>query len=275
MTNAIERLVDVPGGRLFAIEEGVGPPLVLLHAGIADQRAWEPLVARLVPAGFRTIRYDLRGYGRSETEDVPFSNRADAIAVLDAFGIGRACLVGNSRGGQVAIDAAIEYPDRVAALVTLGAGIGGLELPVTAAEAALFAEGERIEEAGDPAAIAAFDTRLWGDGPGQPEGRLAADLRVRLLEMALAAADPDRPRGRPIPLDPPALGRLEAITVPVLAVAGELDVSDTIGVAERLGQLPTGRAVVIPGVAHMIALEAPDAVAELMAATLGPLGAFG
>ena len=111
--------VPVPGGHLSVVDDGDGPPILLLHAGIVDARAWEPLVPHLVAAGYRAIRFDARGYGQSETEDVEFSNRADAVAVLDALGVGRACLVGNSRGGQIAVDTAIEFPGRVAALVTL------------------------------------------------------------------------------------------------------------------------------------------------------------
>ena len=275
MTTSVTRLVQVPGGRLHAVEEGAGPPILLLHAGIADLRAWDALVPHLVAAGFRTIRYDQRGFGRSETDAVELSNRADVIAVLDAFGIGRACLVGNSRGGQIAIDTAVEFPDRVAALVTLGAGLGGFEADVTPAEMALFEQAEAIEEAGDPDAIAAFDVGLWGDGPGPPVGRLQADVRDTLLGRARAAADPARERGTPIPLEPRAATRLDALTMPVLAIAGALDVSDTVATAEHLAaSVAEGRAVTIPGVAHMMAMEAPVRVAELIVETLVPLGDF-
>src|SRR6266545_7537422 len=123
----METYLDVPGGQLYVEEDGSGPPILLLHAGIANLRAWDAMVPGLTAAGFRAIRYDARGFGRSTTEDVSFSNRADAIAVLDALGVSRAALVGNSRGGQIAIDSALEFPDRVAALVTIGSGPGGFD----------------------------------------------------------------------------------------------------------------------------------------------------
>jgi 3-oxoadipate enol-lactonase len=116
-----DRSISVPGANLNTVDEGSGPPIVLLHAGIADLRAWDALVPHLTAAGYRLIRYDQRGFGRTVTKNVAFSNRADCIAVLDALGIGQAVLVGNSRGGQIAIDTAIEFPDRIAALV----GVGG------------------------------------------------------------------------------------------------------------------------------------------------------
>lgn len=268
--------VSVPGGRLSVLDDGDGPPVVLLHAGIVDARAWEPLVPELVSAGYRAIRYDARGYGRSETEDVDFSNRADAIAVLDAMGVSRACLVGNSRGGQIAVDTAVEFPERVAALVTLGANVGGYEPEPTPAEAALFEEMERLEESAGRETIADFDVRLWVDGIGQPTDRVPAPTRESVRAMALEAGDRGRVFGRPIRLAPPAAERLDRLTMPVLAVAGALDVSDVWATAQHLERTcANARAVLMPNVAHLIALEAPQAVAGLIADLLGRLGRFG
>src|SRR4051812_21542993 len=120
------RSIDVPGGSLHVVDDGAGPPILLLHAGVADLRAWNDVVPPLAAAGYRVIRYDARGYGRSTTEDIPFSPRADLLAVLDASGVGRAALVGNSRGGGLAYDTAIESPDRVVAVVGVAGGIGGV-----------------------------------------------------------------------------------------------------------------------------------------------------
>jgi len=270
-----ELMIPVPGGRLYAVDEGSGPPIVLLHAGIVDSRAWESLVPLLVGAGRRVIRFDARGFGRSETDDVAFSNRADVLAVLDARGIRRACLVGNSRGGQIALDTAVESPDRVAAVVTLGSNLGGYEPEPTPAEAALFEAMERLEEGGDAEATVDFHLRLWVDGAGQPPDRVPATMREAVREMARAAADPGRTHGSPIRLDPPAADRLDDLTMPVLAVAGALDVSDTWATAQHLERsCPDAGAVLVPDVAHMIALEAPDLVARLVVDLLRPLGAY-
>ena len=270
-----ELMIAVPGGRLYAVDEGSGPPIALLHAGIVDSRAWEPLVPQLVAAGHRVIRYDARGFGRSETDDVAFSNRADVVAVLDALGVGRACLVGNSRGGQIAVDTAVESPERVAAVVTLGANIGGYEPEPTLAEAALFEEMERLEEGDDVDATVDLHLRAWVDGIGQPPDRVPAAVREAVREMARGAGDPGRIHGRPIRLDPPAADRLARLTMPVLAVAGGLDVSDVWATAQHLERsCPDARAVLVPGVAHMIALEVPELVARLVVDLLRPLGAY-
>ncbi len=262
-----ESFVTVPGGSLFVSDDGAGPAVLLLHEGIVDLRTWDELVPRLLDADLRVVRYDRRGHGRSETDDVEFSNRADAVAVLDAAGIERAILVGGSVGGMIAIDTAIEYPDRVDAVIAMGAGLAGLEVPIPEAELAAFEAMERLEEADppDPDAIADLDVRLWVDGPGQPEGRVQAAIRERVRAMDRALWSPARVRGRPVPLRPPAAARLQELRCPLVAVAGALDFSESIAVARHLeAHAPEARAVVVPGAAHMIALERPGLVADLV-----------
>jgi pimeloyl-ACP methyl ester carboxylesterase len=119
--------LDVPGGRLLVVDEGSGPPIVLLHAAVADLRSWDALVPLLVAAGYRVVRFDARNFGGSTGDDVPFTYHADVLAVLDALHLERAALVGNSRGGMTALDTTIESPERVVAVVGVGAGIGGFE----------------------------------------------------------------------------------------------------------------------------------------------------
>jgi len=271
----VERFVEVPGGRLYVEDEGNGPPIVLLHAGIANLRAWDAMVPGLAAAGHRVIRYDARGFGRSETEDVAFSNRADAIAVLDALGLTRAALVGNSRGGQIAIDTTIEFPERVAALVTIGSGPGGFDPGVDLPdEMVYFEEAERLESAADrdADAIADLDVRLWVDGPGQPPDRVPSAIREAVREMDRPLYLPGHVDGQPIPLDPPANERLGDLRCPFLVVNGSLDVSYMGHAAERLVAAATNaRAVTIPDVAHMVGMEVPDQLNALIVEFLAPL----
>jgi pimeloyl-ACP methyl ester carboxylesterase len=271
-----ERRIEVPGGRLAVHDFGDGPAIVLLHAAIVDSWSWEPLTPFLLAAGYRVVAFDRRGIGDSSSEDVAFSERADVIAVLDALGIGRACLVGHSIGGMIAIDTAVEYPERTAALVAMGAGLAGYWVDPTPEEEALFEEQDRLEQRGDPEEVADFQVRLWVDGPNQPEDRVPEEIREVVREMALgvvrAGRDPERSQGRPVPLDPPAGHQLERLGMPVLAIAGDLDVSDVAVVARHLEeQVPTARALVMPGVAHMIGLEAPDELARVILDFLEPL----
>ena len=97
---------------LWYDETGDGPPVVLLHEGVVDSRIWEPVVPLLADR-HRVIRYDQRGFGRSPMPDGPYSLVDDLVSVLDAAGVERAALAGASRGGNIALTAAVEHPERV------------------------------------------------------------------------------------------------------------------------------------------------------------------
>ena len=73
------------------------------------------------------LRYDTRGFGESVTEAVTFSNRADLLALMDHLKIDKAVIVGNSRGGQIAVDFALENPSRVSGLVFVAGGLSGFD----------------------------------------------------------------------------------------------------------------------------------------------------
>jgi pimeloyl-ACP methyl ester carboxylesterase len=269
-----DEYLDVPGGRLRYRDEGEGPPVVLLHAGIAQLESWDAVAAGLLGAALRVVRPDLRGWGQSTTENLAFSPRADVVALLDACGVDRALLVGNSMGGALAFDVAIEYPDRVVGVIGVGAGLSGYGGSDTAEEAAIFAEMERLEAADppDPEAIAELDVRAWVDGPGQPEGRAPQSIRAAVREWDRAINQPRHVMGRRQQLDPPAAARLEQLTCPVFAVAGTLDFGYVVETARHLElNAPNARAVVWDDVAHMIGMEQPDRLADLIVAFAGQL----
>ena len=267
--------VPVPGGRLHAVADGDGPPILLVHAGIVDLRYWDPIVPFLADAGYRAVRYDTRGFGQSTTEDVEFSNRADLRAVLDAFGIGSAAFVGNSRGAIIALDTIIESPERAVAFIWVAGGIGGYEAESTPEEEAIFERAMALEATNDPEALADIEAGLWVDGILQPPGRAPSWIREAVRDMDLPLLQPDRVTGRPVPLDPQANERLGDVAIPVLAVVGTLDTTDTRNSAIRLeAAVPGARRVVIPDVAHMIGMEAPERLAGLIVDLVRPLGSW-
>jgi 3-oxoadipate enol-lactonase len=88
--------VHVDGGRIYYEVEGAGQPVLLIHGGLGSLRMWDDQVPAFVER-HQVIRYDTRGFGRTETDDVEFANRADAAALLDHVGATSAHLV-DSRG---------------------------------------------------------------------------------------------------------------------------------------------------------------------------------
>jgi 3-oxoadipate enol-lactonase len=250
--------VEVPGGRLWAEAAGDGPGVVLVHAGIADARMWDPQWAALA-ARHRVVRYDCRGFGRSESGDVAFSNRTDLVAVMDAAGLERATLVGCSRAGAIVVDTALEFPGRVAGLVSVCGGLAGLEMEDTPEERALYERGEALEAAKDWAGAADLDVALWVDGVGQPAGRAPAAVRELVRRMSFETYAQEKPEGRPLRLHPPARSRLGEIRVPTLVIIGELDTLSTRLTAEVLSTgIRNAERVPVPGVAHMPNLERPE-----------------
>jgi 3-oxoadipate enol-lactonase len=268
----IDTFIDVPGGRLRVLTEGEGPPILLVHSAIVDMRSWDAVVPHLVAAGYRVIRYDVRGYGSSTAEDVDFSNRADVLAVLDGVGAGQAAVVGNSRGAMIALDTVLESPDRFVAFVWVGGGIGGFDGGATPEEITLYEEGDALESAGDAVGMADLDIRAWVDGIGQPPTRVPTSIREAVREMDLPLVEPGRVFGKPIPLDPPANERLGSVRVPTLTVVGALDSSGTRASAARLAEtVLSGRLITIPDVAHLIGMEVPAELAALIVEFLAPL----
>jgi 3-oxoadipate enol-lactonase len=272
---AFEGTIPVPGGTLWAQWAGSGSGVVLIHAGIADARMWDPQWGTLV-RDHRVARYDTRGFGRTETEAVPYSNRADVIAVLDAAGIDRAVVVGCSRGGSIALDTALEHPDRISGVVWVCGGISGFDMEDPPELIELGEQEERLADAKDWAGLADFDVRLWVDGPGQPEGRAAAPVRDLVRRMSLETYEQEKTEGQPIVLDPPAIGRLESVAVPLLAITGLLDVPGTSIQAGMLAErVPNARRIDLPDVAHLPNLERPTWFTETLRSFLDEVDAAG
>lgn len=284
MADALQHVtgyVPVAGGELSFEAAGVGPAVVLVHAGIADLRMWDPQIAALATR-YRVVRYDCRGYGRTRTEPVAFSNRQDLADLLDHLGIARAALVGCSRGGMIATDFAIERPERAVALGWICSGIGGYDIPLDAIdprELALFEAMQAAEQARDFERVADLDVRVWVDGPLQPEGRAPEAVRRKVREMALANYTTHGhlfdSAFAPQPLDPPAAGRLGELHLPVLALVGELDPGETALAAAFLArEAPDVRVVRYPDAAHLPNMERPERFNADLLAFLDSLGAW-
>lgn len=106
---------------------GAGPVLVLLHAGVADRRSWRAVGERLAAGGRAVVAYDRRGFGEAAERptDDGFTHLADLEDVLDAAADGPAWLVGCSMGGELALDAALAIPERLAGVALLAPSVSG------------------------------------------------------------------------------------------------------------------------------------------------------
>ena len=229
---------------------GKGPPLLLIHGSNLDSRSWGALPAALA-RDHRVIQMDLRSHGRSRDATGPFSWVDDALEVLDAAGSRRATLIGHSLGATIAIDLALTHPDRVAGLVLIGPAISGMKMTLPPAE---YAEFMAALQKGDLAA--AGDAlgrtpvaRMFGDSSRREAVRASLRENVRLFRVS---------REWLKPIDPPAFGRLEQISVPTLALWGASDPTDSPEAGRALRKrVPHAEGEIIPQCGHLMPLDCP------------------
>ena len=118
---------DNQGARIYWDEQGRGAP-VLLIMGLGWTSAMWHRTRPILAERYRTVALDNRGVGRSDVPPGPYSialMASDAAAVLDAAGIERACIFGVSMGGMIAQEFALQYPQRVDALLLGCTAAGG------------------------------------------------------------------------------------------------------------------------------------------------------
>ncbi|HEY6104281.1 MAG TPA: alpha/beta hydrolase, partial [bacterium] len=171
----------IGNARLYHEAAGAGPPFVMIHAGVADSRQWNNEFAHFA-SRWRVIRYDMRGYGKSEPAEGEFSHLGDLLALLDHLGVGDpAVMMGCSMGGGLAMDFALAHPSRTRALIMVDAGPRGLKLDVPTPPA--FAEAEKAYNAGQLDLVAELETQIWFDGMGRRPDQVNQSMRRLAYEM--------------------------------------------------------------------------------------------
>src|SRR5258708_4040363 len=138
--------IDINGTSVYYEIVGTGHPLVLIHAGIADSRMWDDQIAAF-SQHYQVIRYDVRGYGKTNSLSGPSSVVDDLYKLLTALNLSSVYLLGLSMGGGIAIDFTLTHPDMVAALIASAPALSGYETPDTYRE--VWEEMELAYNAGD------------------------------------------------------------------------------------------------------------------------------
>ena len=232
--------------------------IALIHAGVADSRMWEPQLESF-SAEHRVIAHDLPGYGQCPIESAVVDYRAAVRHALAAAGSKRAALVGVSLGGRIALELALESPEKVWALVLIGPGLDGHEW---SAEVQAFGQEEEAALArGDLDAAIEANLRLWLAGPNRSVDAIHPELRSLVAEMQRTAFELQEGHDdlRMAPLEPPASERLGEISVPTLVVTGDEDVHDIHEIADKLAaEIPGAERARIADTAHLPNLERPD-----------------
>ena len=254
-----ERFVDVGGTRLATEAAGAGHPVVFIHAGIADRRMWVAQVPTFAER-FRTITYDMRGFGSSEIVDEPFSHGADLTRLLDALSIESAHLIGCSMGGALALQFAIEHGDRVDSLVLVNSGAPGFVPEDGFFEPPEWEELLAAFKAGDLDRTAELEVEMWVTGVHRSADDVPADIRDAVFEMVRQALQTENRRDEyERSLDPPAGTRLDEVRCPTLVVLGQLDRPDMHSISRHLAAgIADTQFATIDDTAHLPNMERPE-----------------
>jgi pimeloyl-ACP methyl ester carboxylesterase len=229
------------------------PHVVFIHAGGVDGRMWHPLTERL--DGLRLHVPDLRGHGSTPLPPGEYAHVDDLLAKFDDLRIKRATLVAASFGGWVALQLATKAPERVTALALLASTNLDRDDSEWSPEIGAFREKEEaLLEAGDIDGAVALGLRAWKPRPG------VRDLVEEMTRTAFELQQGVEAEERELPVD------LAAIAVPTLVVSGGKDpMPDFAQIADQLAaEIGGAERAEIKDAGHLIALERPDATAELL-----------
>jgi len=237
---------------------GTGQAILLVHGFTNYGLFWTPQLAALVHSGYRAIVPDLHGHGASKPADalctVP-SLAHDMTALLDHLAIGQAVVCGLSLGGMVALQMAVDRPDRVAGLIVANTRSSFSDPEMVAMADGWIAVFE--QEQGPLKRLAATWPRLGNAAFRESAaGRAGYDVWARILARLPGASLSQVARGM-TRFD--LRGRLAAIAVPTLVIAGEQDLLFRADEAREIAsEIPSARLAVIAGAGHLSNMDSPD-----------------
>jgi pimeloyl-ACP methyl ester carboxylesterase len=263
------------GRRVNVLETGDGPPVLFLHGSSTDSRSLLPLLAHL--EGVRAIAVDRPGFGRSDPVRVPRARfREEAVAfvgeVLDALGLERPVLAGNSMGGTWALWYALARPERVRGLVLVGSAplLPGTHAPAPLRLLATPGVGALLARVKPNAAMV---VRLMG-----AMGEQDTIVRHPELLATLVATGRDRRATAvnraelravltPVGFRRSAMVRdeeLRRVAMPALLICGDRDPVAAVEAARATAELiPQAQLAVLPG-GHVPYLGNPERTARLL-----------
>lgn len=265
--------IEVNGDRIAYRDEGAGEVLLLVHGMAGSSQTWRDLIPGLAQ-NYRVIAPDLLGHGESDKPRADYSLGGFAEwlrTLLDALGIARATVIGQSLGGAIAMQFAYQYRQRCERLVLIGSC--GLEPELNLALRVLSAPGaELVLPAVAPQPVRdignLFRSLLASAGLRSPEGDelwstvsslgdgATRDAFLRTLRSVVDY------RGQAVA----AMNQLHlSAQLPVLLIWGERDwvVPVSHGHAAH-DALPNSRLVVLPDVGHFPHVESPALVLDLV-----------
>jgi pimeloyl-ACP methyl ester carboxylesterase len=255
-----------PSGVRIAWErQGAGEPVLLVHGLGYARWGWEPVVGALAEA-HEVVLFDNRGIGESDAPPGPYSVADladDAVAVLDAAGLERAHVLGTSLGGMVALQVALDQPERVDRLVLACTTPGGAEAaPMPDRTVRLLTEAQAL-----PAEVALRRFVENAFGPDPDSAQIERIMRHRIATAQSPAAwGAQAAAGAGFDV----WARLGEIRARTLVLTGDEDaVVDPVNSQLLADRIPNARLEVYPGAGHLFFWEQPSRFVDAVKGFLG------
>jgi 3-oxoadipate enol-lactonase len=258
-------VVTRDGVHLHLAEEGQGRSVVLLHGHTLDLRVWDEIAPALAGAGFRVIRYDQRGHGRSSSPPGGYrygDHAADLAEVITRFDAAPADVVGLSRGAGIALELAVRQPQLVRGLALIAPLVPDFELSEELFES-FRALARAIRDEGVQPALRAH----WLGHPLIASAAAIPGVRERLEAMFNTfPAGEYLTSGRDAPDRAWKLtDRLAEIAIPALVMTGEHEIPDFAAMAALLAErLPGSVLEIVPDSGHLVPMEQPRATVDVL-----------
>jgi 3-oxoadipate enol-lactonase len=251
--------INVDGGKLFYEGAGKGENIVLIHDGAVHREVWDAQFG-VFAKNYKVIRYDRRGYGKSPNPTAPYSNIDDLNKLFIQLKLEKAVIFGISSGGGLAIDFTLKYPDKVKALVLVGAVVSGYGYT-----SHMFTRGGHVKSLAE--LLADPQKTIEYFGMEDPYEIYKENIKAKEKFLKLLNANPINVSNEKstflIGSDRPAAKHLDEIKVPTLILVGEFDIPDVhahAGVIEF--GIPNAKREIVYNSGHLIPLEQPEAFNE-------------
>jgi 3-oxoadipate enol-lactonase len=242
--------INVGNDKLFYETAGSGSAIIFIHDGLVHSKIWDEQFL-FFSKNYKVIRYDRRGYGNSPVPTDAFSNLEDLNSLFVQLDIDKACLVALSSGGRLAIDFTLQYPQKVTALVLVGAVVGG------------FGFTDHFDNRGGnkPANIKTIqESRVYLASKDPYElyrGNKEAKKKIKQIVKNIPMKSDPNSLVKTVSAKP-AYTRLNEIKIPALILAGEFDIPDVHAHAGAINAgIANSKRDVIPMAGHLAPIEQP------------------
>jgi len=250
---AVTGFLNINDAQIYYEDLGKGDCVILIHGFAMDRRIWD-MQFGVFAQQFRVVRYDLRGFGKSDLPKAQYSTLDDLRVMMDRLDIEKACVIGISLGGSLAVEFALTCPDRITGLVLAGSTLRGYPYSDDYVKEFLYYRKIARREGIAVAQSESLSNPLLRSIAKKPALFEPVETMIRDYSgFHWLTHDPHRV------FYPPAIERLSEITCPVQIIFGQHDIPDLQGVADRLiREINHARSVMIPDVGHIVNMEAPE-----------------